>query len=62
LEDLRGAVAALEAYLVRPRRNAGTVVEVDEELTVDLHPAVRAAVDAEQPGAHPWVELVVQVE
>jgi hypothetical protein len=34
-------------------------VEVDEEVVVDLHPAVGRAVDSEQPGAQPGVELGV---
>src|SRR5688500_4209836 len=59
LEDLRCAVAALEAHLVRARRTAGAVVEVDEEVRVDLHPAVGVAVHLEQPGAQLGVELVV---
>src|SRR6186997_462703 len=59
LEDLRGAVAALEAHLVRPRGAARPLAQVDEEVLVDLHPAVRVAVHAEQPRAEPRVELVV---
>ena len=59
LEDLRRAVAALEAHLVRSRGTVGSVVEVDEEVGVDLHPALGRAVDAQQPRAQPGIELVV---
>src|SRR3954468_1635182 len=59
LEDLRGAVAALEAHLVGAGGAGGAVVEVDEEVVVDLHPTVGRAVDSQQPGAQPGVELVV---
>ena len=45
LEDLRRAVAALEAHLVGSRGTVGSVVEVDEEVRVDLHAAVGRAVD-----------------
>src|SRR5712691_2730530 len=58
-EDLGRAVASLESYLVRPRRPARAVVEIDEEVAVDLHPAVGVAVHAQEPGAQPRVELVV---
>src|SRR3954452_1172305 len=59
LEDLGGAVAALEAHLVGASGAGGAVVEVDEEIAVDLHAAVGRAVDSEQPGAQLGVELVV---
>src|SRR6266540_3265470 len=44
------------ACAIRPVR---AVVEVDEEVVVDLHAAVRVAVDPQQPGAQLRVELVV---
>jgi hypothetical protein len=47
LEDLRGAVAALEAHLVGSRGPVGAVVEVDEEVGVDLHAAVGCAVNSQ---------------
>src|SRR5262249_52588824 len=59
LEDLRGAVAALEADLVSAGGAVGAVGEIDEELAVDLHAALRVAVDSQQPGSHRRVELVV---
>jgi hypothetical protein len=59
LEDLCGAVAALEAHLVGAGGAGGAVVEVDEEVAVDLHPTVGRAVDSEQPGVQLGVELVV---
>src|SRR3954447_234131 len=59
LEDLGRAVAALEPPLVRSRRPARPVVEVDEEVGIDLHAAVRAAVHLEEPRAQTRVELVV---
>jgi len=40
LEDLRGAVAALEAHLVGAGGAGGAVVEIDEEVVVDLHPTI----------------------
>src|SRR5207248_10066253 len=58
-EDLGGTVASLLAHLVRARRAAGPLVEVDEEVAVDLHSAVRVAVHAQEPGAQARVELVV---
>src|SRR6266571_872531 len=59
LEDLGRAVPVLKAHLVRPRRPARPVVEVDEEARIDRHPALRMAVDLQQPGAELGVELVV---
>src|SRR2546423_2785448 len=59
LEDLGRAIAVLQAHLVCTRRPSRAVAEVDEEVAVDLHAAVRAAVDAQQPGAETRVELVV---
>ena len=44
---------------MRPRRPARAIVEVDEEVAVDLHPAFGIAVHAEQPRAKLRVELVV---
>src|SRR6266516_575118 len=44
LEDLRRAVASLEPHFVGARRPARTIVEVDEEVLVDLHAALRTAV------------------
>src|SRR3954447_12897544 len=58
LEDLRGAVAALEAHLVGAGGAGRAVVEVDEEVGVDLHPTFGRAVDSQQPGAQLGVELV----
>ena len=40
MEDLGCAVAALEAHLVGSRGTVGSVMEVDEEVGVDLHPAL----------------------
>src|SRR5207245_1722218 len=54
LEDLRRAVTVLETDLVRPRG-----LEVDEEVAVDLHPALWEAVHPQQPRAQAGVELVV---
>src|SRR5262245_12168663 len=47
LEDLGGAVAALEPYFVCARWAVGAVVKVDEEVGVELHAAVGRAVDAQ---------------
>jgi hypothetical protein len=44
LEDLRGAIAALEAHLVSARGAVGALAEVDEEAGVELHPAPGQAV------------------
>ena len=41
------------------RRAGRAFVQVDEEVRVELHPAVRAAVHAQQPGAQLGIELVV---
>src|SRR5918994_4105337 len=58
-EDLRRAVAALEPHLVRARGSTRTVVQVDEEVAVDLHPAVRIAVHTQEPRLETGIELVV---
>jgi hypothetical protein len=57
LEDLRGAVAVLQAYLMCAPGAVGAVVEVDEEVAVDLHPSVGVAVDPQEPGAQLRIEL-----
>src|SRR5439155_27197113 len=49
LEDLGGAVAVLQTYLVRACWSAGAVVQIVEEVAVDLQSAVRAAVHAQEP-------------
>src|SRR3954468_4617933 len=59
LEDLRRAIAALEPHLMGARGTAGAVVEVDEEVRVDFHPALGRAVHAHEPRADPRIELVV---
>src|SRR6188472_4042540 len=48
LEDLRGAVAALQAHLMRSRWTVRTIVEVDVEVAVDLHPTGGIAVDLQE--------------
>ena len=44
---------------MRAGRPTRPVVEVDEEVVVDLHAAVRVAVDPQKPGTQVRVELVV---
>ena len=41
------------AHLVGARRPIGTGVEIDEEVAVDLHPALRVPVHLQEPGAQP---------
>jgi hypothetical protein len=48
-EDLRRTVTALQAHLVRSRGPTIPVMEVDEEVTVDLHSAIREAVHSQEP-------------
>jgi hypothetical protein len=46
LEDLRGAVAALESYFVRAGGPAGPLVEIHEEVGVDADSVSAAALRA----------------